>query len=481
MEMLIAAKCDIEARDKYGMRPILMAAWHGHRDAVQMLINCGASLVAVNKKQYTLLMCAARNNRVDVLELLLETLEDVRLDATDAEQQTALFHAAQGGHAAVVQRLAAAGARADVRDKQGKTPLHMACERGHLDVVELLVRLGVDTNAQDEDGNTPLHVACDGQQTRAAQALLDAGCLTDPENKKGFTPLHVAASLGCRGIIESLLQHGSCINHHGKNGNTPLHMACQANKLETVELLVSKGADLNALNVRLQSPIHIAAEQGYTEICKLLLAAGANIDQREQGGKTPLYIAARGSFTAIVDMIIKTARLDYPANTRVGAILQCNGCPAPTARDYQIKQDAADEDGDGAERGGRGRRRWQLSREEAATGNERLRAVLWKVAYKQLAPGEWKRLAHHWAFTDEQIKAIEHQYTGPSSYKEHGFRMMLIWAHGLGPEVNPIKELYESLTAIDKKGVADALRKKLDQENEGRYRKCRNCNSCSIS
>jgi len=28
--------------------------------------------------------------------------------------------------------------------------------------------------------------------------------------------------------------------------------------------------------------------------------------------KTPLYIAARGSFTAIVDMIIKTARLDYP-------------------------------------------------------------------------------------------------------------------------------------------------------------------------
>lgn len=31
-----------------------------------------------------------------------------------------------------------------------------------------------------------------------------------------------------------------------------------------------------------------------------------------QSGRTPLYIAARGSFTAIVDMIIKTARLDYP-------------------------------------------------------------------------------------------------------------------------------------------------------------------------
>jgi hypothetical protein len=32
--------------------------------------------------------------------------------------------------------------------------------------------------------------------------------------------------------------------------------------------------------------------------------------------------------------------------------------------------------------------------------------------------------------------------------------MLLIWAHGLGPEVNPVKELYEGLTAIGKKGVA---------------------------
>lgn len=32
--------------------------------------------------------------------------------------------------------------------------------------------------------------------------------------------------------------------------------------------------------------------------------------------------------------------------------------------------------------------------------------------------------------------------------------MMLIWAHGIGCEVNPIKELYESLTAIGKRPVA---------------------------
>jgi hypothetical protein len=30
-----------------------MAAWHGHKDAVQMLINCGANVVAVNKVRGT--------------------------------------------------------------------------------------------------------------------------------------------------------------------------------------------------------------------------------------------------------------------------------------------------------------------------------------------------------------------------------------------------------------------------------------------
>lgn len=43
---------------------------------------------------------------------------------------------------------------------------------------------------------------------------------------------------------------------------------------------------------------------------------------------------------------------------------------------------------------------------------EPIRSVLWKLAYKQLGPEDWKKLALHWAFSYEQIKAIEHQYTG---------------------------------------------------------------------
>jgi hypothetical protein len=57
-------------------------------------------------------------------------------------------------------------------------------------------------------------------------------------------------------------------------------------------------------------------------------------------------------------------------------------------------------------------------------------------------------------FTPEVRNTVYLVSAGPYSYKEHGFRMLLIWIHGLGPEVNPVRELYESLTAIGKKGVA---------------------------
>ena len=43
-----------------------------------------------------------------------------------------------------------------------------------------------------------------------------------------------------------------------------------------------------------------------------------------------------------------------------------------------------------------------------------LRQTLWRLAMKQLRRDDWKKLAKHWQFTDEQIEAILWQYTGLS-------------------------------------------------------------------
>ncbi|XP_076240661.1 uncharacterized protein LOC143183117 isoform X2 [Calliopsis andreniformis] len=464
IEMLIQAKCDIEARDKFGMRPLHMAAWHGHRDAVKMLINTGASVSAVNKKQYTLLMCAARGNNVGVVEYLAEAVESLNGDATDCTGASALHHAASAGHPSVITALCnIPKIQLNAIDKKGQTPVHYACADEHLEAVEVLIGLGANIDTQDNEGNSPLHLVTKMRNTVIAQLLLRAGANTEVTDHMGFTPLHVAASQGCKGILDSMIQHGAALNKQCKYGNTPLHLACQNNEVETVEILINKGVDLNCLNSRLQSPIHIAAEMGHTDICELLLAAGANIEQREQSGKTPLYIAARGSFTAIVDMIIKTARLDYPT-------------PEAATSDKENRDLTP------------ARRRWREgSRGGSISSNngglpEHIRSVLWKLAYKYLGPEDWKKLALHWAFTHDQIRAIEHQYTGPSSYKEHGFRMLMIWASGLNSEVPITKELCDALSAIDKKAIVENILKQLDQEKEGKPKASkRRCHKCSIT
>ncbi|CAK9819680.1 Ankyrin repeat and death domain-containing protein 1A [Anthophora quadrimaculata] len=468
IEMLIQAKCDIEARDKFGIRPLHMAARYGHRDAVKMLINAGASVSAVNKKQHTLLMCAAQGNNVHVVEYLAEAVESLNGDATDCTGATALHHAASAGHPTMITALSSVPRiELNATDKKGQTPIHCACAEEHLEAVEVLIGLGANVDAQDNEGNTPLHVATRTRHTAIAQLLLRAAANTELTDEMGFTPLHVAASQGCKGILDSMIQHGAALNKQCKYGNTPLHLACQNNEVETVEILINKGVDLNCLNSRLQSPIHIAAEMGHTDICELLLAAGANIEQREQSGRTPLYIAARGSFTAIVDMIIKTARLDYPT-------------PEDSTSDKEIRDLTP------------ARRRWREgSRGESISSNnsalpEHVRSVLWKLAYKQLGPEDWKKLALHWAFTYDQIRAIEHQYTaplvGPSSYKEHGFRMLMIWASGLNPEIGIGKELCDALSAVDKKSVAESVRKHLDQEKDGKIKSNKQrCHKCSIT
>ncbi|KYN36406.1 Ankyrin repeat and death domain-containing protein 1A [Trachymyrmex septentrionalis] len=487
IEMLIQGKCDIEARDKYGMRPLHMAAQHGHRDAVKMLINAGANVSAVNKKQHTLLMCGARGSNVAVVEYLADAVESLNGEATDSTGATALHHAAITGHPAVITALANIPRIVlDTTDKKGQTPLHCACAKEHLDAVEVLIGLGANVDAQDNDGNTPLHVATRTRHTGIAQLLLKAGANTELIDAEGFTPLHVAASQGCKGILDSMIQHGADLNKQCKNGNTPLHLACQNNEVETVEILINKGVDLNCLNLRLQSSIHIAAEMGHTDICELLLAAGANIEQKEQSGRTPLYIAARGSFTAIVDMIIKTARLDYP-----------------TPRSYKNFVEISNSNKEVREL--TPARRWwrEGSRGGSISSNngrlsEQIRSILWKLAYKQLAPEDWKKLAVHWAFTPEQIRAIEHQYTvrleqpyekddkapiiGPASFKEHGFRMLMIWASGLNPDVSLIKELCEALSAVDKKAIADSIRKQMEQGDNGKVKsKGQRCHKCSIA
>lgn len=75
-------------------------------------------------------MCAARNNREEVVDFLLETLENIDLETVDHEGQTCLHQAAAEGHEKIVSKLLSLSANPNPVDKVSLTYMF---EKGCLD------------------------------------------------------------------------------------------------------------------------------------------------------------------------------------------------------------------------------------------------------------------------------------------------------------------------------------------------------------
>ena len=85
--------------------------------------------------------------------------------------RSALYSAAQAGHAAVVGMLYEKGASVDHVDKEGKTPLHVAAERGLDEVVDMLLRLGASVTKLTRDGKAALDFATERRRDSVMRIL----------------------------------------------------------------------------------------------------------------------------------------------------------------------------------------------------------------------------------------------------------------------------------------------------------------------
>ncbi|KAK0043240.1 ankyrin repeat and death domain-containing protein 1A, partial [Biomphalaria pfeifferi] len=313
----------------------------------------------------------------------------------------------------------------------GMTAVHLAAKNGHIDVLKALLMQGVEVDDRDVEGKTALHLAAEAGHKEAVDLLLDYTANPNSETIKEFTPLHLAAMEGHTEMCKSLVKYGCNTNAQNYQGNTALFLAANGNHKEVARVLVDAKCEIDLPNSRMQTPLHVAVECGHLEVVQVLLAGGSSLDTREKSGKSALQLAARGNHVAVVDMLIKAER--YYAYTR----------------EYHDK-DVGYLDPD------------TYLRKAQHPHASQMKDVLWKLATKQLKPNDWKKLAYHWHFTAEHVKAIEQEYTGATSYKDHGFRLLNIWLHGVRKDENVLKLLYEALVAIDRKQLAENIRKKVN-------------------
>ncbi len=201
-----------------------------------------------------------------------------------------LLRAVQGGDAAQLQRLLAAGVRADARDEIGQTPLMLTRD---IQVFELLLAAGADVSAQESRGHSVLmELLRRDAPVQILTRLLTAGADIHAASDAGTTALMFAVLWERKEALKLLLAAGADVNATDKDGTTALMYICRdyhAHKnTEITRLLLAAGADINAQDNRGETVLMKAVRNQRIEHAQTLLAAGADVNIKDNNGNTAL-------------------------------------------------------------------------------------------------------------------------------------------------------------------------------------------------
>ena len=151
---------------------VFEAAALGDRDRLAALLDQDPDLAtAWSPDGFTPLHLAAFFGHRDAAELLLDRGGDVALVARNALAVTPLHSAVAGRASDVAGLLVAHGADINARQEGGFTPLHGAAQNGDQPLVALLLAAGADPAAPTADGQRPADMARDAGHEALAELL----------------------------------------------------------------------------------------------------------------------------------------------------------------------------------------------------------------------------------------------------------------------------------------------------------------------
>jgi ankyrin repeat protein len=137
---LIAQGTNVNALDPNGDAPLVMAAYLGHTEIVQMLLEAGADVAAVDPSmKATALHAAAYAGRTDAAKLLIAHGIDINKQGP-MNGYTALHDAIWQNNVDTAKVIIDAGADLELRSHEGETPLQFARTRRRTAIAEMITR-----------------------------------------------------------------------------------------------------------------------------------------------------------------------------------------------------------------------------------------------------------------------------------------------------------------------------------------------------
>lgn len=229
--------------DAHGNTPLHVATAYNHYTIVQLLLDAGANIEAVDHQKLTALAIAIKAKGTAVIRTLLDN--NANMKAYD-EGPPALILAAIQKDESSIRLLLERGAdpNADFLVK----PLHLAAADDQPALLELLLSYGANLESRischdspPQPCQTPLHVAVNYGHISAAKVLVKWGADMNGTYHDGMTPLHLAAQMGYLDMAAFLLLHGADITAETKGTDTPFSMAVASGYGNIAELLFKNG------------------------------------------------------------------------------------------------------------------------------------------------------------------------------------------------------------------------------------------------
>jgi ankyrin repeat protein len=268
----------VNEKNRGSNAPIHLACINHRAEAVEWLLDQGASINQPGQSGMTPLAVACAENAIDCAKVLLKRGADVH--KRNIHMNTPLLLACLNGRAEICDLLRSHGALISDVDANGNTCFHKVIlddapwteQRG--EIFDLLFGAGLDINQPNIFGFPPLILACQEERPQHLEHLLKLGADVDLVSRSGgITALMEASCKSSSDLVPKLLEKGADTARTNAHGLTSLALACRHGRLENAKLLIEKGSKVSVHDRDGNTPLRTALIHHAVEIAFEILMA----------------------------------------------------------------------------------------------------------------------------------------------------------------------------------------------------------------